>query len=254
MRETGVGLDVVESTSKKLSGLGRGIADCNNLEEACRFFEADLELDGLVLLSVKFCDLEGKSPAIRPFAGYSTVISNLSIELRDKGGCPITREAIKYLAPFEVTQINPRDYNDFLSARFLAELSKMGHQHIAGIPMLVGQGLMLVTIGLGDRSFSGEFREQLIMNTCNFGILVAQRFGDVANLFQSSVLSQNQAQALFLYASGFTIKQISQTFRLGEVTVNLLLKGACKKLGARNVAEATARAIGRGEISNLYRD
>ncbi len=112
---------------------------------------------------------------------------------------------------------------------------------------------MLTTVGLGQNAFSGSLRELVIMNTCNFGIAVAQKFGDVADLFRSNILSQRQAQALFLFSSGFTVRQISQVFQLGEVTINLLLQGAAKRLGANNLAEATARALGTGEISNLHR-
>ncbi len=121
--------------------LSRNIADSDNLENACQVYEEYLKQYGLSLLSVKFCDVEGEHPALRPFAGYPNAISKLSGELRDIGGCPITKEAIKQLAPFDAVQINSRDYTDFLSARFLAELKKMDHHHIAVVPLLVGTGI-----------------------------------------------------------------------------------------------------------------
>ena len=162
------------------------------------------------------------------------------------------QRSIRQLAPFDAVQINSKEYSDFLSARFLAELKKMDHKHIAVVPLIVGQGLMLTTVGLNQNAFVGEMRELVVMNTCNFGIAVAQRFGDVSDLFRSNILTQKQAQALFLYSSGFSIRQIGHVFQLGEVTINLLLKGASDRLGASNLAEATARALGSGEISNLH--
>ena len=94
------------------------VRSCQNIEDACLLLESFLKERGAVLLSVKFCDIDDRKPAIRPFGRYPCAISQLSAELRESGGCPLTKEAIKQLAPFDALLIDDRKYPDFLSKRF----------------------------------------------------------------------------------------------------------------------------------------
>lgn len=224
---------------------------CQNIEEACLLLESFLKERGITLLSVKFCDIDDRKPAIRPFGRYPCAISQLSVELRESGGCPLTREAVKQLAPFDALAIDDRKYPDFLSKRFLQELRKLDHSHIAVIPVVLGHGLMLVTAGLGDHDFKGTCRDLLVGTVCSFSIAIVHRFNEAAALFESEVLSRLEARVLFLFCSGFSPGQIPEIIDLSEVTVAIILRNVIRKLGAANIGEAVAKALAMGEIGNL---
>lgn len=232
-------------------GLVAAIRSCQDIESACLLLETFLRKQDIALLSVKFCDIDDKKPAIRAFGRYPCAISQLSVELRESGGCPLTKEAVKRLMPFDAFTIDERDYPDFLSKRFLQELRKIDHGHIAVIPVIFGQGLMLVTAGLGERAFKGECRDELISIACSFGVAIAHRFNEVAVLFESEILSRLEARVLFLFCSGFCRSQIAEMINLNEVTIAIILRSVIRKLGAANSGEAIARALAMGEIGNL---
>ncbi|WP_162841499.1 helix-turn-helix transcriptional regulator [Salaquimonas pukyongi] len=234
-----------------LPQLVRAVRTCSDIESACRLLESLLQELQIALLSVKFCDIDDKRPAIRPFGRYPCVISQLAVDMRERGGCPMTKEAVKRLVPFDALAISEQDYPDFLSKRFLQELRKVEHSHIAVVPVVIGQGLMLITAGLGKREFEGELRDQLVSVVCCFGAAIVNRFSEIAVLFESEILSRLEARVLFLFCSGFRPSQISETIDLNEVTIMLILRSVIRKLGAANIGEAIAKALAMGEIGNL---
>ena len=244
----GVGAD---GSVPGILGLVSAVRSCKDIESACLLLESFLLERGIALLSVKFCDIDDRKPAIRPFGRYPCAISQLSTELRENGGCPLTKEAIRRLVPFDALSINEHDYPDFLSKRFLQELRKVDHNHIAVIPVIFGHGLMLVTAGLGDRDFEGDCRDQLVSAVCSFGVAIVHRFSEAAALFESEILSRVEARVLFLFCCGFNRGQIQEIIDLSEITVAIILRNVIRKLGASNIGEAIAKVLAIGEIGNL---
>jgi DNA-binding CsgD family transcriptional regulator len=62
-------------------------------------------------------------------------------------------------------------------------------------------------------------------------------------------LSANHSRILAAYASGLRAREISKRYNYAESTVFWHLKGCKQVLGARNIAQAIAIAIGNGDIS-----
>lgn len=235
----------------ELLQLASAIRTCRDIESACLLLASLLRQQEITLLSVKFCDIKDKRPAIRAYGAYPGAISQLAADMRDSGGCPMSKEAKKRLMPFDAFAISEQDYPDFLSKRFMQELRKLEHSHIAVVPVIIGQGLMLITAGLEKRKFEGEIRDQLVNVVCCFGVAIVNRFAEIAVLFESEVLSRLEVRVLFLFCSGFCPSEISETIDLNEVTITLILRSVIRKLGAANIGEAIAKALAMGEIGNM---
>lgn len=227
------------------------LSSAKNVNLACVILEKQLRLQGFDLLSVKFCDLQDKNPAIRPFGAYPSNISSIATELRSSGGCPISKEAQKRLAPFDAMTIERSTHSDFLSSRFLQELKKMKHSHIAVIPVVFGRGLAVYTIGLNDIRFEGFVREGLINFICNATASLIGQFPVVSKLFEAKLLSSTEARAVLLCSNGQSDDEIGRILNFGAHTVNMLLNKAMQKLEARNRAHLISKALALGEVCNM---
>lgn len=235
---------------QKLDPLISDLANSKDIPSACLVLKDYLSDMGFELLSVKFCDIEDELPAIRPFGNYPCAISELSTAMYPNGGCPLTKEAIRVLYPFDAFEIHQTDYPDFLSRRFLQEIRKMAHEHIAVVPIILGRGLALFTIGLANLSFAGQTRELIISTVSQSTILLIGRFPEIANFFSPKCLSLLEAEILFLSANGFNDVEIGEMRNFGALTVNMIFNNAARKLNARNRSQAISTALSMGEISN----
>jgi len=63
-----------------------------------------------------------------------------------------------------------------------------------------------------------------------------------------SLLTPRQRQCLALARNGKTSKQIAGVLGISRCTVDQYIGQACRRLGARNRAQAVAEAVTRGEI------
>ena len=223
----------------------------NSVNWACAVLAQQLQLAEFELLSVKFCDLYDQKPAIRPYGAYPQIMSDLAVDLRDTGGCPISKEAQKRLSPFDAMAIQQADHFDFLSKRFLQELRKMKHAHIAVIPIIFGTGLAVYTIGLKEKKFDGQLRESLISLICNATASLIGQFPDVSKLFEAKQLSSREARCVMLGSNGHSDVEIGSILGFSEFVVNAIFKSAAEKLGAKNRSHLTSRALAQGEISNV---
>lgn len=222
-----------------------------DVNSACAVLEMQLRLLDHELLSVKFCDLLDEKPAIRPFGGYPRAISEMAGKLQGAGGCPISREAQQRLSPFDAMSIDQSNHSDFLSGRFLQELKKMKHAHIAVIPVVFGRGLAVYSIGLNEKRFEGRLRETLINFICNATASLIGQFPEVSKLFEAKQLSSIEARSVLLCSNGRSDLEIGKVLNLSEHTVNILMSNAAKKLGAKNRSHLTSKALALGEISNM---
>jgi len=64
----------------------------------------------------------------------------------------------------------------------------------------------------------------------------------------SQLLTPRQRQCLALARNGKTSMQIAGELEISRRTVDQYIAEACKRLGARNRAQAVAEAVLRGEI------
>lgn len=218
---------------------------------ACAVLGQQLQLANFELLSVKFCDLLDEQPAIRPYGAYPRAISRLALELRDTGGCPISKEAQKRLSPFDAKSIQRAQHSDLLSSRFLQELDKLSHAHIAVIPIVLGRGLAVYTIGLHENRFEGQLRETLVGLICNTTTALIGQFPDIAKLFESKKLTSIEGSATSLCSNGCSDVEIGKILGLSEHTIRIVLDTAARRLSAKNRSHLVSRALALGEISNV---
>lgn len=235
--------DPVESVSQ--------LRTARDVNWACAVLAQQLKLADFELLSIKFCDLQDEIPAIRPYGAYPQIISNLAVDLRDTGGCPISKEAQKRLVPFDAMTIQQADHVDFLSKRFLQEITKMDHAHIAVIPIIFGRGLAVYTVGLKEKRFAGQLREALLGLICNATAALIGKFPEVSKLFEAKQLSSREARCVMLGSNGHSDIEIGRMLGFSEFVVNAIFSSAAKKLGANNRSHLTSRALAKGEISNM---
>ena len=235
--------DPVESVSQ--------LRNANDVNWACAVLAQQLRLANFELLSIKFCDLHDEKPAIRPYGAYPQIMSNLAVDLRDTGGCPISKEAQRRLTPFDAMAIQQAEHFDFLSKRFLQELRKMNHAHIAVIPIVFGRGLAVYTVGLNESRFEGQLREALIGLICNATAALIGQFPDVSKLFEAKELSSNEARCIMLGSNGHSDFEIGTILGFSEFVVKEIFKNAAQKLTAKNRSHLTSLALAKGEISNV---
>ena len=229
----------------------RKLSQATDINSACILIEQQLKSMEYDLLSVKFCDTLDEKPAIRPFSRYPKPISDLSVALRDEGGCPISKEILIQLRPFDATAIDLANYSGFLEKRFLQELAKIDHLHIAVIPMIFGRGLSVYTVGLNDTRFVGRIRDELINFVSHANTALLCSFPETATLFEPKVLSLQEAQIVTLYGNGNSLSEIAATTGFSELTVHMILQHAAKKLDARSSAHLLTKALASGEILNM---
>jgi DNA-binding CsgD family transcriptional regulator len=223
----------------------------NDVNWACAVLGQQLRMAEFELLSIKFCDLQDEKPAIRPYGAYPQIMSDLAVDLRDTGGCPISKEAQKRLTPFDAMDIQQVNHVDFLSKRFLQELRKMNHRHIAVVPIVFGRGLAVYTVGLNEKKFEGQLREALIGLICNATAALIGQFPEVSTLFEPKQLSSREARCVMLGSNGHSDFEIGAMLGFSEFVVDAIFKTASDKLGAKNRSHLTSRALAKGEISNV---
>ena len=246
-------MNKLETTSFDFDPI-RSVSQLRNAKDvnwACAILGQQLRILEFELLSVKFCDLDDEQPAIRPYGVYPRIMSELAFDLRDSGGCPISKEAQQRLTPFDAMSIQSADHYDFLSKRFLQELQKMNHDHVAVIPIVFGRGLAVYTIGLKEKRFSGPLRESLISMICNATASIIGQFPDVSKLFEPKKLSSREAQCVALGSNGHSDSEIGAILGFSEHVVVAIFRNAAEKLGAKNRSQLTSRALASGEISNM---
>ncbi len=232
--------------------LANQLRSAKDINWACAVLSQQLKLLNFELLSVKFCDLQDEKPPIRPYGAYPQVISDLAIGLRDTGGCPISREAQKRLSPFDALHIQQTAHIDFLSKRFLQELKKMDHAHIAVIPLVIGRGLAVYTVGLMNTEFKGDTREMLVGIISNATTLLIGQFPEVSTLFEAKLLSSNEARCVMLGSNGHSDFEIGKILDLSEHVVKHLFDNAAQKLEAKTRSHLISKALAGGEISNMH--
>ena len=227
------------------------ISNSEDLHSACLLVKEYFSHNGVDLLGVTFCDLVGEHPAMRPFRQYPDTVIQLSLQLRERGGCPVVGEAKRLCHPFDALQIESARYPEFLSQRFLKELRKLGHYHIPVTPVMLGRGLAIFSTGFREKAFDNEAKVLLVNTICQVTAAIIGRFPEVTKLFEPESLSTIEAEMLLFSSNGSSTSEIASQLGWSEIAVNMILDSAVRKLGARSRAHAVTRALVLGEISNM---
>ena len=224
------------------------IGFAGDLGEACREFAGFLKRIDVQLLSVKFCDVGDRSNILRPYSAYHEEMQQFRTGPGYPDGCPFSREAMKRLRPFSLESIDRSQYKGLNDRRFFKELEKSNHKNIAIVPIMIGRGLSLITIGLGGSSFAGAVRS-LVSDACShFVAAFVARFPDVSKLFEKKVLTQSQRETVLLACEGLCDEEIGQRLDLSPMAIRLLFDSAAKRLGTSNRAATVYRSVILGEI------
>ncbi|MEP1206315.1 MAG: LuxR C-terminal-related transcriptional regulator [Rhizobiaceae bacterium] len=225
--------------------------ECSNLNDACVIAQEHIKHLGHDLVSVIFCGHDDTVPAIRPFRDLPKSMVDLAPKLQQVGGCPPKKEAQRLLRPFDWKQIPRSRHRDFISQRFLTEVQKLPYSSVLAMPVVIGGGVGVFTVGMNDTDFNSQMREDLIVAVCQIATAMISRFPELAKLFEPKTLSTLQASALLFAIQGLSNAQIAESLGLGEVAVGLVLKSAEKKLNAANLAQTVAKALAFGEFSHM---
>ena len=239
------GLDAAETRID----LVRKIAHAEDVESAAKALQAYFLAFDAHLMSVKFCDSVDTGTAIRPFCAYSDATIAVSQQILAQGGCPFTKEAIHRLSAFDSCSIDRSRYATFLDRRFFAEIDKMGHRHIAIVPIMVGRALALFTIGLHDRPFKGAVRDEIVDTIAQVMPAFIERFQGIRTIFEKKHLSALESQVVQLLFEGSQPSEIEPVVGLSELTITLLIGNASQKLQASNRQNLIYKALALGEIA-----
>jgi DNA-binding CsgD family transcriptional regulator len=220
----------------------------NDLGGACVEFARFLKRIDVQLLSVKFCDVGDRAKILRPYTAYHQAMQQFRTGPGYPDGCPFSREAMKRLRPFSLESIDRSQYTGLNDRRFFKELEKTGHSNIAIVPVMIGRGLSLITIGLGGSSFAGAVRS-LVTDACShFVAAFVARYPDVSKLFEKKVLNQSQRETVLLACEGLCDEEIGRRLELSSVAVQMIFESAAKRLGTSNRAATVYRSVILGEI------
>lgn len=240
-------LALVPSTA--LIDVTKQIAAARTVEEACNSLVPFFDALGGELLSVKFYDREDSASSIRPFIAYSEAFLNIAAELMTTGGCPFSKEAKKFMCSFDSDSIDQSQYSSFTERRFFKELSRTGHKHIAVLPVMMGRGIALATVGLYKQPFYGALREKICNSIPAIIAAFLSRFPEINTFFEKKALSVKERRLLQMMFEGCSKTDIAKKMELSEHTILLLIKNAMRKLNAKSEAQFIYRAMVLGEIT-----
>ena len=233
----------------KIHQLRQAVAKSVDVSSACIVAEGHFDQMGHQLVSVFFCSHDDAHPAIRPFRRLPRALMELAPKLAEIGGCPLKQEAQRLLRPFNWKSISKSDYGEFLNKRFLEEVDKLEYQSVLAVPVVLGQGIAVFSIGLHQDT--SDNREQIISSVCHIVSVMVGRFPELTTLFEPKRLSIIQSKVLLLSTQGYCRADIAQFLELSETTIGLVLQSAVSSLAASNLAQAVAKALVLGEISSM---
>ena len=231
------------------------ISMSTNLEAASLIAEQYFLSHHRQLISVFFCDRGNFENIVRPFSKLPQTLANISSKLRSEGGCPIAKEAVRILRPFDIEEIDRPQNDDFLRLRFFKELAKLPYDSIFVVPVILGKGLAMFTLGSLDGKLDAEGKIAIIDAVCQISVAIITRFPKATTFCESKRLSPLETEALFLNSNGYSDLEIGKFLDLSEITIGLTIKSTAKKLKAKNRSQMIANALAFGEISNMqFRD
>ena len=244
-------VDVPKTSHAEIRAILQQLNKSSNLQDACDVASDYFRQHDHDLVSVIFCSDDDSVPAIRPFRNLPQSLINLAPKLQEVGGCPPKKEAQRLLQPFDWKHIPRSEHPQFLCQRFLSEVEKLSYAMVLAVPVVIGRGIAVFSVGIHERNLGPQAREDVIIAVCQIATAMISRFPELANLFEAKRLSTVQATVMMFSVQGFTNREIAESVGLGELAVSMVLRSAQEKLGAANLAQAVAKALALGEFSHL---
>ena len=236
---------------KRFEDILEEVLNCEDLNSTCKLLCEYYQNQKIELMSVSFADLKDEKPTIRAFNNLSPVLHQISLELRDNGECPVTKEAKRLRYPFDALKMDKELYPAFLDRRFFRQLEKDDYYKVISIPIVLGRGIANFLVGVKSNPVKSGEIDELVDEICKFSVLMISMFPDVLKLFEGGRLGTLEAECLLLLSNGHTIDETSRVLDLSDMTIKILMKSAARKLGAKTHCNAISRALTAGEISNL---
>ncbi len=171
--------------------------------------------------------------------------------MKSVGGCPPKKEAQRLLKPFDWFNMSPGRYSDLQSMKFLLEVSKLPYACVLGVPVKLGNGLAIFSMGIDKENNTTVSKREIVLDVLQLAMAMIGRLKELDGLFQTQKLSMPEAKAIMFAMQGYSCKQIAGFLNLGEVTIDMLFKSAADRLGASNHFQLVSKAITNGEISNI---
>ncbi len=223
----------------------------SELSKACDIAKLFFQDAGHELVSIIFCDCDDERPAIRAFRNLPKDLDNVAQNMSSVGGCPPKKEAQRRLQPFDWFNMSPSRYSDLQSMKFLLEVSKLPYGCVLGVPVRLGNGLAIFSVGIDQKNNNTEQKREVVLGVLQLALAMIGGLKELEGLFQTEKLSMLEAKALMFAMQGYSGKQIAGFLHLGEVTVDMLFKSAADRLGASNQIQLASKAIANGEVSNI---
>ena len=223
------------------------IGRASTVENACEIIADFHAAHDATLITVKFSDWQNERPAIRAYANYPDSIDSVMAQMRQFGGCPMTKESRIRLAPFSYSTIDRRKYATLLDRRFFQETDKLGYRDIAILPVIAGRGIVIATIGL-DRVFDEKMKAQTNWITQHVAAAFLANFPQIAKLFDGKLLSELESSILTAFCLGKSAEAICNQHNVSQQVIPLIWESVKKKLEASNRYQAVHRAIAMGEL------
>ncbi len=247
VENTGVG----QTSQLKIRDTLQCLNESSSLNDACVIAQKYIKHLEHNLVSVIFCSDDDSVPAIRPFRDLPQPLVDLAPKMQRAGGCPTKKEAQRLLQPFDWKHISKSRHPEFLSQRYLTEVQKLPYVSVFAVPVVIGGGIAIFSIGMEDTNRNAGSREQLIVAVCQIATAMISRFPEVSKLFEPKRLSTLQASALLFAIQGIPSADIAASLGLGEVALGLVMKSAQDRLKAANLAQTVAKALAYGEFSHM---
>lgn len=223
----------------------------SELGEACDIAAKFFADAGHQLISVIFCDSNDQKSEIRAFRNMPDKLNAAALKMKEVGGCPPKKEAQRLLRPFDWFDLSPDRYSDLHSMKFLLEVSKLPYGCVLAVPIRLGDGLAIFSIGINRKNCSAEVKRTVVLDVLQLSLAMIGTLAELKYLFQTKRLSMLEAKALMFAMQGFDHDQIAKFLNLSEITVDMLYTSAAARLGASNQFQLASRAIADGEVSNI---
>ena len=244
-------LNEVNTSGASLNDKLVEIQKSDSISQACLVLRDYFALLGGELLSIKFCDTMNEADTIRPYTNYPPAVMKIGTVLGMTGGCPFAKESLRLMRPISIREIDRARYNTEMETRFLDEVEELGHTDLAVLPVLIGRGMAMATVGLFDRNFEGQLRAEISDAVPRLLAAFTSRFPEVAILFNRKMLGNREREIIQMLCEGHSEMEISAALQLSTHTLRLLVKNASKKLKASNTPQLVYRCLVLGEISDI---
>ena len=171
----------------------------NELSGACEIAAKFFAEAGHDLISVIFCDSQDAKPVIRAFRNMPDNLNAAALRMKEVGGCPPKKEAQRLMRPFDWFDLSPDRYSDLHSMKFLLEVSKLPYGCVLAVPIRLGDGLAIFSVGIKQNNCTAEVKRAVVLDVLQLALAMIGRLSELEDLFQTKRLSMLEAKALMCF-------------------------------------------------------